>query len=172
MLTKSIFIMLLLFYNIILFPVITKSRIWSSYYFNRFDSSSLKTLSVYLCQYFHVRISFASDVSRLLSASRNAVQVSIWDMTVSSRNKDVVSLRLCERSMYYLEQITSIPSAIYYLISTTLYKASREKRICLSQTKHERLSIYFTWNYSNFQKCIMVSCIRFLRNINQFNEIN
>lgn len=171
MLTKNIFIMLLLFYNIILFPAITKSRIWSSYYFNRFDSSSLKTLSVYLCQYFHVRISFASDVSRLLSASRNAVQVSIWDMTVSSRNKDVVSLRLCERSMY-VEQITSIPSAIYYFISTTLYKASREKRICLSQTKHERLSIYFTWNYSNFQKCIMVSCIRFLRNINQFNEIN
>lgn len=110
MLKKNIFIILLLFYNIILFPVIMKSRIWSSYYFNRFDSSSLKTLSVYLCRYFHVRISFASDVSRLLSASRNAVQVSIWDMTVSTRNKDVVSLRPCQRSMYYVEQITSIIS--------------------------------------------------------------
>lgn len=152
MLTKNIFIILLLFYNVILFPVIMKSRIWS--YFNRFDSSSLKTLSVHLCQYFHVRISFASDVSRLLSASRNAVQVSIWDTTVSTRNKDVVSLRLCERNMYYVEQITSIPSAIYYLISI----------LSLSQIFYVKLFKFPKMHHCKF--------IRFLRNINQFNEIN
>lgn len=124
--TKSIFIMLLLFYNMILFPIITKSRIWSSYYFNRFDSSSLKP--VLSCSYFirFWRVSFAFCITQCYAGfnlrhdsfnpqQRCCVFTTVWEKHVLCRTNHIYSF--CHLLSHFYHVIQGIQRKTYLLIS-------------------------------------------------------